>query len=457
MVNNLSDIAPVQISDMRRDAAAIFKAGLSAVDPAVSVKKHCRREEELLIIGDHRYDLSRIRNIYVVGAGKASAPMAAAMEEILGDRITTGSVTVKYGYVTDLRHIKLVEAGHPVPDENGVAGAKKILALAASAKRDDLVICLISGGGSALLSLPAPEITLADKQETTRVLLACGATIHEINALRKHLSRIKGGLLSKTACPATVVSLILSDVVGDDLDVIASGPTVPDASTFNDCRKIIEDYDIADKLPRAVIKRIQEGAAGRIEETPKPGDPLFKQTLNRIIGSNIEAVQASKTIAEAKGYHTLLLSSMIEGDTTESARMHAAIVREILKTGHPIPTPACILSGGETTVKLTGNGKGGRNQEFALAAAIAIDGYEATVVLSAGTDGTDGPTDAAGAIADHLTVSRARRMEIMPGRYLADNDSYHFFQGLDDLVMTGPTNTNVMDLRVILVKTTTFG
>lgn len=452
MANKLSDITPVRTSDMRRDAIAIFKAGLSAVDPAVSVRKHCRREAECLIVGDHRFDLSRIRNIYVIGAGKASAPMAAAMEVMLGDRITNGSVTVKYGYVTDLRHIELVEAAHPVPDENGVAGAKKILSIVSSAGPDDLVICLISGGGSALLSLPVSEITLADKQEATRVLLACGATIHEINALRKHLSRIKGGFLNRAACPAAVVSLILSDVVGDDLDVIASGPTVPDASTFHDCWKIIEGYGIVAKLPRAVIKRIQAGAAGRIEETPKSGNQSFKQTLNRIIGSNIEAIHAAKITAEAKGYHTIILSSMIEGDTTEAARMHAAIVREILKTGHPIPTPACILSGGETTVKLTGNGKGGRNQEFALAAAMAIDGYEATVVLSAGTDGTDGPTDAAGAVADHLTVSRARQMEMAPGRYLADNDSYHFFHRLDDLVMTGPTNTNVMDLRVILVR-----
>jgi hydroxypyruvate reductase len=452
MENNTINIASAQLADMRKDALAIFRAGLSAVDPSAAIKKHCRRDGNRFRVDDHFHDLSQIRHLYVVGAGKASAPMAAAIEEILGDRITAGTVTVKYGHTADLRRIGLVEAGHPVPDENGVTGAEKILSLVSPAGPDDLVICLISGGGSALLSLPASGITLADKQKVTKILLGCGATIHEINTLRKHLSRIKGGELSRAAHPATVIALILSDVVGDDLDVIASGPTVPDTRTFNDCRQIIAAYGIEAEMPPAVVNRIQAGIAGQIEETPKATDPMFSQTVNRIIGSNIDAIDAASREATLRGYRTLILSSMIEGDTTEAARMHGAIAREIIRTGHPIPAPACILSGGETTVKVRGAGKGGRNQEFALAAAMDIDGSGTTVVFSAGTDGTDGPTDAAGAVADHLTLSRARRRGMDPRHYLAENDAYHFFKPLNDLVITGPTKTNVMDLRVILVR-----
>ncbi len=437
--------------DMRRDAMAIFKAGLAAVEPRAAIHRHCQLDGQWLIIGNRRYDLSDVEDIHVVGAGKATASMAMAMEALLGDRITSGAINVKYGHDVDLCRIKQITAGHPVPDEKGVSGAKEIQAIASLAGHKDLVIGLISGGGSALLSLPVPEISLADKQETTRKLLACGATIHEINAFRKHLSQIKGGQLSRAAYPAAVASLILSDVVGDDLDVIASGPTVPDTSTFGDCLKIIKKYDLSNQLSEAVVNRIRAGVEGGIEETPKPGDPVFEKTTNRIIGSNSEALTAARVASEAKGYHTLVLSSMIEGDTTEAARMHAAIVKEILKTGQPITTPACILSGGETTVRVTGSGKGGRNQEFALVMARALSRFEQTVMLSAGTDGTDGPTDAAGAMTDHLTVVRACQMGMDPEQYLADNNAYPFFQRLDDLIITGPTYTNVMDLRVILV------
>jgi len=272
-----------------------------------------------------------------------------------------------------------------------------------------------------------------------------------MNTLRKHLSRIKGGLLSRAAHPAAVVTLILSDVVDDNLDIIASGPTVPDTGTFDDCLNIIVAYDIENDLPPAVRRRVHAGVAGRVKDTPKTSDPLFAQTVNRIISSNIDAIYAAENAAKQMGYRTFILSSMIEGDTAEAARMHGAIAREIIKTGHPVSAPACILSGGETTVKITGSGKGGRNQEFALAAAMDIDGCETIVVFSAGTDGTDGPTDAAGAVVDHLTGFRARQLGLVPQDYLAENDSYHFFKQLDDLVITGPTNTNVIDLRVILV------
>lgn len=453
MKNDPIDNISTRMSAMRQAANAIFRAGLGAVDPVAAVKNHCRRLDQTLMIGDIRIVLSHVHNIYVIGAGKAAASMATAMEEIMGNRITAGAVTVKYGHGAGLTYIDLMEAGHPLPDDNGVTGAEKILALASAAGPDDLIICLLSGGGSALLPLPAAGIPLGDKQQATQALLACGATIHEINTLRKHLSRIKGGRLAQAACPARIVTLILSDVVGDDLDVIASGPTVPDPRTFADCLDIITRHDLYNTLPKTVLDHIEAGIDGRIPETPKPADPIFKQTVTRIIAANIDAVQAAGYEASRQGFSPLILSSMITGDTTEAARLHTAIAREIIASGHPVGRPACILSGGETTVTVTGAGKGGRNQEFVLAAAIDIDGYCQILVFSAGTDGTDGPTDAAGAVADGLTLSRARQLGLDARRFLSENDAYHFFKPLDDLIVTGPTRTNVMDLRIILVDT----
>ncbi|MFH0729783.1 MAG: glycerate kinase [Pseudomonadota bacterium] len=439
------------IKKMRHDAESIFYTALKAVDPAAAVKRALKREGNYLFIQDQRIDLSGLRHLYVIGAGKASAPMARAVEEVLGERVTDGVICTKYGHGVPLARIRLVEAGHPVPDENGRAGAAEILALASAATEKDLVLCLISGGGSALIPLPAPGLTLKDKQSATRALLACGATIHEINTLRKHLSGIKGGLLARAAHPATIITFLLSDVVGDDPDVIASGPTVADRSSFSDCMTILKKYDIIDRLPAAVTAHLMAGAEGKIPETPKPGDACFDKSQTRTIGSNTEALIAARGAAENLGYHTLILSSMIEGETREVARIHAAMAKEILKSGNPVPRPACLLSGGETTVTIRGNGKGGRNQEFALAAALEIPGLEHIVLLSAGTDGTDGPTDAAGAIADNDTLSRADALHLVARDHLLNNDAYPFFKHLNDLVLTGPTHTNVMDLRIILV------
>ena len=439
------------MSVMRDDAVAIFHEGLQAVEPATAVKRYCRLEEDRLSINNWTFDLKKYHNIFIIGAGKAAAPMTAALEEILGERITSGIINVKYDHVAELERVKLIEAGHPLPDKNGRRGAEKILNLAKDAQKDDLVLCLISGGGSALLPLPFPGLSLKDKQETIKVLLACSATIHEINAIRKHTSMLKGGRLAQAASPATLVSLILSDVVGDDLDVIASGPSVPDSSTFLQCMDIFSKYNIINKLPDAVVNHIQAGVKGEVSETPKDDDPVFEKTHNLIIGSNIETLMAAKHKAETLGYNVLVLSSMIEGETRHVARVHGAIAREIRKTGHPLASPACILSGGETTVTLKGTGLGGRNQEFALAAAMDIAGNKNIVILSGGTDGTDGPTDAAGALADTTTIERAVEMGLNPQHFLANNDSYHFFQKLGDLLITGPTNTNVMDLRIVLV------
>jgi hydroxypyruvate reductase len=436
---------------MRQDAQEIFLAGVRAVDGEAAIKRHCRVKEDRFEVDAKAYELAEFENIYVIGAGKAGASMAKALEEMLGERITEGLVNVKYGHVVPLRRVNVVEAGHPVPDEAGRDGAEAIMELVEKAGKKDLVICLISGGGSALLPLPVDGVTLSDKQDTTKILLACGATIHEINAIRKHISLVKGGGLARAAYPGTLVSLVLSDVVGDDLDVIASGPTVPDSSSFKDCMAILDKYGIAEKVPVGVLHHIQNGVAGKVADNPKEGDPIFSATHHAIVGSNMECVLAAENKARGLGYGTLILSSMVEGETKEVAQVHVGIAKEILKTGHPLSPPACVLSGGETTVTIKGKGLGGRNQEFVLAAAIGLAGWKEVVVLSGGTDGTDGPTDAAGAVVDERTVQRAQNLGLVPADSLSNNDAYPFFETLGDLVKTGPTNTNVMDLRIMLV------
>jgi glycerate 2-kinase len=436
---------------IRDHAMAIFQAGLKAVDAANAVRKYVRLAEDVLTVGDKNYDLDKYHGVYVIGAGKASAEMARPLEEILGDHLRSGIINVKYGHARPLRRIEVIEAGHPVPDEAGLRGTEKAKEILRGTGDKDLVIFLLSGGGSALLPSPAAGLTLGDMQQLTQSLLESGANIQEINSIRKHVSSVKGGQLARLAFPSTLVSLILSDVIGDRLDSIASGPTVPDGTTFSDCLRILEKYGLTDKIPAAVRDHLEKGARGELEETPKPGDPAFIRTQNLIIGSNIQALLAAEEKAKSLGYNCLVLSSSIEGETREVARMHAALAREILASGHPLRRPACLISGGETTVTIRGKGLGGRNQEFALAAAVAIDGLKDVAVLSGGTDGTDGPTDAAGAIADGATVGRAQELGLEAADYLADNDSYHFFEPLGALLMTGPTLTNVMDLRLVLV------
>lgn len=430
---------------------SIFRAALKAADPAQAILRHVKVAGDKLIAGKRRYRLSAFRHIHVVGAGKAGAAMARALERLLGRHITQGLVNVKYGHLARLRRVTLNECGHPVPDAAGVDGAQRIAEIAAGAGEDDLVVCVFSGGASALMPLPAEPVTLEQKQETTRLLLACGASIHEINAVRKHVSSIKGGQLARLAYPATVVSLLLSDVIGDDLDVIGSGPTAPDTSSFLQAKSLLEKYDILGRVPDTVRQRIELGIAGDIQETPEPDAPEFARTQNLVVGSNQLAVNAAAVKARALGFRTMVLSTFIEGETRDVARMHAAIVKEILASGRPVKRPACLISGGETTVTIRGDGLGGRNQEFVLAAAIDLDGRENVVILSGGTDGTDGPTDAAGALADGRTLSRARRLGLDAGLSLAGNDSYHFFEPLGDLLKTGPTNTNVIDVRILLV------
>ncbi len=414
---------------LRKHARSMFNAALAAADPSRGVETALRR-----------IDPAAFRNIYVIGGGKAGASMAKAAERVLGKRIAAGFVNVKHGQSSPLRRIQLNPSGHPEPDAAGMQGAERIAEIAAAAGRGDLVICLISGGASALMPLPAEPVTLDEKRAVTSLLLAAGADIHEMNAVRKHLSRIKGGQLAKLAWPARVETLALSDVVGDDLDVIGSGPTAPDRSTFADARAVLERYRIWKRVPRAVRQRI---AGEGLAETPKPGDAIFRRVRNRIIGGNRIALAAAARRARELGYRTQILSSEIVGETRDVARMHAAILREAARRAGA----QCIASGGETTVTIRGDGLGGRNQEFALAAAIDIAGLPNALIFSAGTDGSDGPTDAAGAQADGSTLARNPDAHA----FLDANDSYHYFEALGDLIKTGPTHTNVMDLHLMLL------
>ncbi len=445
---------PAQLEAERRRrrtlALNLVQASLAAVEPAAAVRAHFWRSNSLLHVADRVYDLDTYRHVYVVGGGKAAAPMAQAVEAALGVRIDAGLVCVKYGYTAPTQRIQIEQAGHPIPDERAVRATEKIVGLLEAAGPTDLVICLLSGGGSSLLVAPVPGVSLADKRRLTNELLRSGATINEINAVRKHLSRIKGGGLARLASTATVISLIVSDVLGDPLDVIASGPTVPDPTTFADAWEILQRYDLIDDLPPAISERLQEGLAGRAPETPKPGDPVFERTQNVVVASNAQAVRAAVDYARQKGLNPLLLSTFVAGEAREVARVFAAIGRELVRSNHPIARPAAIVAGGETTVTVKGHGRGGRNQEFALAAAIHLEGIEGVTLLAFATDGTDGPTNAAGAIVDGTTVERARALGLDPRQALADNDSYSFFEKLGDLVVTGPTNTNVDDLYVLL-------
>ena len=439
--------------ELRRDLYTIFQAALQAVDPGEAIRTHLRREGNQLHVADRTYALSQYDALYLIGMGKAGAAMATAVEKMLGDRLDGGHVIVKYGHGGPVAHVTLHEADHPIPDEAGVKATRTLLDFVDGRGPRELLICLISGGGSALSPAPVEGITLAEKQAVTRQLLACGATIHEINALRKHISQIKGGQLARLASPATLITLVLSDVVGDSLDVIASGPTVPDTSTFADCLEFLRKYRLFDTVPVAIRRHLEAGVSGSIPETPKPGDAVFSRTQTVIIARNLQALEAASRQATTLGYQSLILSSAIEGETREVARVHAGIAKEVLASGHPITAPACILSGGETTVTLRGEGKGGRNQEFALALALDIHDMPGIAALSGGTDGTDGPTDAAGGVVDWTTCARAEQHGLHPREALEHNDAYPFFERLGDLLITGPTQTNVMDVRIMLMIT----
>jgi glycerate-2-kinase len=440
-----------RLREKRAEVLEVLTAALEAVEPRNLLCRHIRLEGERLIIGLKAYNLKRYANIFVVGGGKASGPLAQALEELLGGWLTAGVVNTKYGYTARTKVIKLNEAGHPLPDEHGLRGMEEIKEILTRASEDDLVIFLISGGGSALLPLPAPGITLEEKRKVTELLLRAGATIDELNAVRKHLSAAKGGQLARLAYPAEVIALILSDVVGDPLETIASGPTAPDPTTFATAYEILNRYDLWAKLPSSVRDRISRGKRGELLETPKPGDPIFSRVYNLVIGNNRLALEAARSKAEELGFNTLLLSTFIEGEAREVGKVLGAIAKEIASSNNPIPRKALVLAGGETTVTVRGQGKGGRNQELALSAALAIAGLTNTVIAALATDGTDGPTDGAGGLVDGFTIARAEERGLNPQEHLKNNDSYTLLSQTGDLILTGPTNTNVNDLMLIAV------
>lgn len=425
-------------SNPKDTAEDIFKAAISAVDPGELVQAHADKIRSI-------YDAGGYKRLLVIGAGKAAATMAAAVERSLGDIIESGVVITKFGHAEGYNsdRIKLYEAAHPVPDINGLKATEEILKLVERADRQTILVCLLSGGGSSLLVAPCSGIGLKEKQQVTDALLKAGADINELNTVRKHLSAVKGGRLARTAYPARLVSLIISDVIGDRLDVIASGPTAPDGSTFRDAMDVLDKYSI--KQSRGVQDVIEKGVRGEIEDNPKEGDKSLTDAQNIIIGSNRMALDAARAKAENLGFHAEILTDTLTGEAKVAARWLAG---ECLKRKN---RPGCLISGGETTVTVTGAGKGGRNMELALAFAIEMRGLEGVTLLSAGTDGTDGPTNAAGAVVDGGTVERALRLDLNPEEYLTNNDSYNYFKRAGGLMVTGPTGTNVMDVQIILL------
>jgi glycerate 2-kinase len=437
---------------LKNFARSIFDSAVESVLPENLIRNCIKLINNELTILNKKFYLEEYKNIFVIGGGKASGLMALALESILGDRIKKGVVTVKDHPIRKCRFINIIKASHPIPDEKSLYAAVEIEAIAKEAGEEDLVIALISGGASALVSSPVPPITLKNKRVVTNILLKSGANIHEINTIRKHLSGIKGGQLAKKVFPSTLITLFISDVVGDDLSFISSGPTVPDMTSFQDCMNIIEKYNLIDKLPLRVIEHLQEGINGIISETPKPGDPAFIKTHNLLIGNNQLAAKEASKKAKSIGLNPLILTTQMQGEAKEAAKFLVSVAKEVKKNDQPIKKPACIISAGETTVTVSGKGKGGRNQELALSAAIELDGGNGITFLSAGTDGIDGFTDAAGAIVDGETVSRGKDLKLSALQYLRNNDSYNFFSPLDDLVIIGQTFTNVMDLQVIIVE-----
>jgi glycerate 2-kinase len=441
----------------RQKAIQIFTAAVNAVQPSQLIPAHLFVEGETLSIFDRSFLINELPNIYVIGAGKASAAMAKTTEKILSHLITAGIVVAKYEHSLSLKKIICLEAGHPIPDENGVAATAKTIELLQKVGENDIVICLISGGASALWIDIPPAASLADVQQTFQLLLSCGATIDEMNTIRKHLSYIKGGQLVQWASKANWFSFIISDVPGDDLSVIASGPTVADNTSFKDANTILEKYNLHNRLPASVRQHINDGINGLVKDTPKAGDVALKNSYNRIIGSNSLALDAAQAKAIELGYHVASVNKKLGGDASTVGR---ELIHQLIN--YSGIRPACFLFGGETTVTVTGKGKGGRNQQMALSALLEWNlnkpsGNEQQITfLSAGTDGTDGPTDAAGAIMDRETLTIAGEKKLNAVKYSDNNDAYHFFEQTASLIKTGPTQTNVMDIVVAIIDKDNF-
>lgn len=436
---------------------SIIDIALKAVDPYIAVERAVLIDGQRLSIAGRNFDLHHLKKIYLVSVGKAAYPMAQAVISILGERLSGGVVVTKSGFLLDKisaqdnpRGIMYFEAGHPLPDDKGIAAAQEIVNMLSNTQPDDLVISLISGGGSALLTMPVEGIQLNELQAFTELLLRSGATIQELNTLRKHLELLKGGGLAKRIAPASGATLVLSDVIGDSLDVIASGPTVADTSTYADCFRIINQYGLTNQTPSAILKHLEHGLAGKIEETPKPGNPVFLRITAQIIASNYTAAQAAFQQANNEGFNSLLLTTYLDGEARYAGRLAGSIAAQITKSGQPVERPACIILGGETTVHVHGGGRGGRNLETALGAVEKLAGLQNVMLISLATDGDDGSTQAAGALVTGGTYVDGLKLGMHPNEYLDRNDSYTYFKRLDSLIVTGPTLTNVNDLILLL-------
>ena len=437
----------------REHLEGILNAGLAAADPRIAVERSVKRHGIFLEAGGHRYDLDRYKRVMVVGFGKAVIPMAVAMEQILAEKLTTGMVITKHLDSNpgsgQLSKIQVRKGNHPVPDQESILATQSLIELTRNCSKDDLIVCLISGGGSALCTLPVEGITLDDVQNLTRLLLKCGAEIGEINTLRKHLDRIKGGGLARWLLPAQVVTLILSDVIGSSLEVIASGPTVADPSTFEDAIQILGKYNLTDDVPGNIWAYLQKGLIDHSLESVKPGDPVLDRVQNLVIASNYQAAKAAAAEARRRGFNTLILTTYLHGEASQAGIMLASILEQMALSGEPLPRPACLIVGGETTVTVHGNGLGGRNLEIALGSVYDMAGLSRVALVTLGTDGEDGPTDAAGAFVTGETLNKAGKLQLNPRVFLAKNDSYHFFEQTGGLIKTGPTGTNVNDLAIL--------
>jgi len=439
-----------ELINYRKIAEQIFLAGVESVLPERLIANVMSLRDNNLKIGSMNFSLGEIENIYVIGAGKASAMMGEEVEKILGDCITEGHIVVKYGYSCKLKYIDVTEAGHPVPDSNGFRATREIIKIAGTAGCNDLVICLLSGGGSSLLS-DAPEgCSPQDMSKVNELLVTSGASISEINAVRKHLSDIKGGHLARIVYPAALVNLILSDVPGDQLDVIASGPTVPDPTTYFQALTVLDIYGLTTLIPNGVLTILKDGEMGKRPETPKIGDPVFGITHNILVGSNRLSLEAAKYRALEFNINAIIIDDKLQGDVSTVAEYLVETALKF-KNDEDEVKPVCLLFGGETVVKVNGRGKGGRNQHLALLSALLLQNKPGITILTSGTDGNDGPTEAAGAVVDSDTIASALLKGIDPEKYLNDFDSFHFFKKAGGHIITGPTMTNVMDIIVVLV------
>jgi hydroxypyruvate reductase len=455
--SSIEEINSLKNSPNSTKIGRILQAALFAIHPGEAIQKSMKLEQNRLHVKEQTYHLDSYGRIRIVAFGKASLPMAIATAKILGDWLTDSLVITKHGYeqradLTNevyLTSLSILTASHPIPDESSLQAARELEYFLRTCQPDDLLICLISGGGSALVTYPAIGVTHVDMQNLTHLLLGSGAPIEAINTLRKHLDIMKGGGMARLASQPDKIVLILSDVIGDPIDMIASGPFVPDPSTYADAWNILEKYALVNQIPSSIVHHLQSGLRGEISETAKPGDPIFDRLQTEIIGSNLQAALAAKSQAKTEGFHSLILTTRLQGEASLAGRFLANILSDMAVTGNPLPRPACLIVGGETTVTVRGPGLGGRNQELALSAVQELSGLEDIALITLATDGVDGPTEAAGAVVTGETCTRGLQAGLDLSTYLMKNDSFHYFSTLQDLLNTGPTLTNANDLTFL--------